>query len=112
MRKSPMSGYGAGGAFAASEAVFAGLVAELGGADAAGWTHAELEKRLQDRGRELLRQLLQDRMSLSAVTEQRLAGVADSDGVDPLEVWRVLYAASSRDGAVVWAARMAATWVS
>ncbi|BEK90127.1 hypothetical protein GCM10010198_43980 [Nocardia seriolae] len=34
------------------------------------------------------------------------------EGVNPLEVWRLLYAASSRDRAAAEAARTAAMWVS
>ena len=44
-------------------------------------THAELEDELESRGRELLRRMLQDHLTLRAATEPRLAAVADDAGV-------------------------------
>jgi hypothetical protein len=67
-------------AFAASSTRFDGLVAWLGGDQAAGMTHGELEERLHTEGLALLRQLLQDSLDLRAVQEQRLVEVIDADG--------------------------------
>jgi hypothetical protein len=67
-------------AFAASSTRFDGLVAWLGGDQADGMTHGELEERLHTEGLALLRQLLQDSLDLRAVREQRLVEVIDADG--------------------------------
>jgi hypothetical protein len=67
-------------AFAASSTRFDGLVGWLGGDQAAGMTHGELEERLHTEGLALLRQLLQDSLDLRAVREQRLVEVIDTDG--------------------------------
>jgi hypothetical protein len=50
--------------FAASRSVFAALACELSAEDATRLGHAELEELLELRGRELLRQLLQDHLDL------------------------------------------------
>ena len=42
----------------------------LSGTDASAWTHAELEEHLDEAGRELLRQLLQDHLDLRAMREE------------------------------------------
>lgn len=61
-------------AFSGSRDRFETVVSWLGGEEAAGLTHAELEARLQVDGRELLRQLLQDHLDLRAQREPRAAG--------------------------------------
>jgi hypothetical protein len=53
----------------------------LEGPEAAALAHAELEDQLDVRGRELLRTMLQDHLSLRAVSEVRMESVVDSDGV-------------------------------
>jgi hypothetical protein len=80
-----MSGYGerAGdGAFTRSREFFESVVAELAGNQAATRTHSELEERLGEQGRELLRRLLQDHLDLRARQEERLPGVTGSDRVE------------------------------
>ena len=52
--------------FAVSKAMFAALAAELAGPAAAGLTACELEDLLDERGREVIRQLLQDHFDLRA----------------------------------------------
>jgi hypothetical protein len=70
------------GAFGASRERFEAVVAWLDGAVSARLSHAELEERLQDDGRQLLRQLLQDHLDERAQREQRLVDVADAAGVE------------------------------
>jgi len=53
----------------------------LEGPEAAALAHAELEDQLDVRGRQLLRTMLQDHLSLRAVNEVRMQSVVDSDGV-------------------------------
>lgn len=65
--------------FAVSRAGFEALAAWLGGAEADGLEHAELEHRLASDGRDLLRQLLQDHLDLRASRERR-CDVVDADG--------------------------------
>jgi hypothetical protein len=72
--------------FAASRSVFDALALELGAEGAARLGHAELEDLLETRGRELLRQLLQDHLDLRQVREERAvrahpAPVTGTDGV-------------------------------
>jgi hypothetical protein len=67
-------------AFGGSQACFEEIVGWLEGADAGSLTHAELEDDLDQRGRELLRRLLQDHLDLRARREQRTE-VSDADGV-------------------------------
>jgi hypothetical protein len=72
--------------FAASRSVFAALAVELSAKDAARLGHAELEELLEGRGRELLRQLLQDHLDLRQLREERAvregpAAVTGADGV-------------------------------
>ena len=59
-------------AFARSRERFEGIVEWLGGEQADGLEHAELEDRLQVEGRELLRALFQDRLELRARREARV----------------------------------------
>ena len=67
--------------FAASREQFDTVLAWLGGEDAAGLEHAELEAGLQVTGRELLRRLLADHLELRARDEVRLDAVVDVAGV-------------------------------
>jgi len=76
--------------FAASRAAFVQLTAELAAPATAGLAHHELEELLGDRGRELLRQLLQDHLDLRAAREEQAVtgddaagrgGVVGADGV-------------------------------
>jgi hypothetical protein len=67
--------------FAASRALFDSTLGVLDGAAAAGLEHAELETHLQQAGRELFRQLMQDHLHLRAQREQRLPEVTDAEQV-------------------------------
>jgi len=72
--------------FAASRTAFDALTVELGAEGAARLGHGELEELLELRGRELLRQLLQDHLDLRQVREERAvrdrpAPVTGADGV-------------------------------
>jgi hypothetical protein len=64
------------------------VVGWLGGTDAAGLEHGELEAQLQTVGRALLCCLFQDHLDLRAGREQRLDGVADGEGVERRAVER------------------------
>ena len=78
-------------AFAGSRAAFDELTATLGSAEAGGWTHDQLEDRLETGGRELLRRLYQDHLDLRALREQhavqdalahgRAVAITDAEGV-------------------------------
>jgi hypothetical protein len=68
------------GQFAASYALFRGLVGWLAGEQAAGLTHAEVEERVHTEGVPVLRQLMQDHFDLQADREQQLDEVIDVDG--------------------------------
>jgi hypothetical protein len=59
--------------FAISKAMLAALAAELTGPAAAGLTACELEDLLDQRGREVIRQLLQDHYDLRAAREEQQA---------------------------------------
>ena len=66
--------------------MFDALAAELAGPAAAGLTAFELEELLDERGREVLRQLLQDHFDLRAVREEQQAReqrapVTGTDGI-------------------------------
>ncbi|MDQ2750377.1 MAG: ISKra4 family transposase [Actinomycetota bacterium] len=67
--------------FGGSRECFGEVLGWLQGPDAAASSHAELEDQLDRRGRELLRRMLQDHLSLRAVTESRLDGVLDADAL-------------------------------
>ena len=72
--------------FAASKDMFGVLAAELAGPAAAVLTACELEELLDERGREVLRQLLQDHFDLRAVREEQQARedrapVTGTDGI-------------------------------
>lgn len=67
---------------ASSRACFEQVLALLETGESATPSHAELEEHLQSRGRELLRRLLQDHLSLRATTQARLVlVVADGKGI-------------------------------
>ena len=85
-----MSGYADEAAAGAgrSRAVFDAVVAELADPECAQVTHAELEERLTERSRELMRQLFQDHVDVRAVREERRTGVVGADQV-PDEVLAV-----------------------
>jgi hypothetical protein len=77
-----MSGPGeAADRFGSSRQCVEELLGWLEGSDAAGLAHGELEDQIDARGRELLRRMLQDHLSLRAANEARLEAVIDSDGV-------------------------------
>jgi hypothetical protein len=59
--------------FAISKAMFTALAAELSGPAAAGLTACELEDLLDERGREVIRQLLQDHYDLRTAREEQQA---------------------------------------
>src|SRR6266568_2240300 len=72
--------------FAASRSAFTALTVELSAEPAARLGHAELEELLDLRGRDLLRQLLQDHLELRQVREERAVracpvAVTGADGV-------------------------------
>ncbi len=72
--------------FAVSRDLSGGLAAELAGPAAAGLTACELEELLDERGREVLRQLLQDHLDLRQMREEqqareRRAPVTGTDGI-------------------------------
>lgn len=77
-----MSGpVGSAAIFDAAQECFEEALGWLEGPDATALTHAELEDELDWRGRELLRRMLQDHLSLRAGTECRLEAVLDADAV-------------------------------
>jgi hypothetical protein len=67
--------------FSCSSGLFESVVSFLGSDEAAGLEHGELEERLEERSREVFRQLYQEHLDLRAEREQRLGGVVDSAGV-------------------------------
>lgn len=64
-----------------SRGCFEQLLGWLEGDQASSMTHAELEGELHTRGRELLRRMLQDHLTLRTRTERRLETVVDVDGL-------------------------------
>ena len=76
-----MPGYVVDEAFARSRDAFAEAEAWLGGPQAAGLEHGELEAVMEGRGRELLRLMLQDHLDLRAAREQRVERVTGPDRV-------------------------------
>ena len=68
-------------AFAPSRKCFGALEDWMASEEAAGLQHGELEEQLDVRGRELLRQLFQDRLDLTATREERRHDVTGEDGV-------------------------------
>ena len=77
-----MQGYvpGQDKAFAQSRECYQDLEDWMASAEAEGLQHGELEEQLDLRGRELLRQLFQDRLDLAAAREERRPDVAGEDG--------------------------------
>jgi len=78
-----MQGYvpGQDEAFAKSGKCFGELEDWMASEEAAGLQHGELEEQLDVRGRELLRQLFQDRLDLTSAREERRHDVTGQDGV-------------------------------
>jgi hypothetical protein len=74
--------------FGRSRALFESIVTGLAGPDCGAITHAEVEERLQDQGRELMRQLFQDHADLRAAREERRPVVTGSDHVERARVER------------------------
>jgi predicted nucleic acid-binding protein len=72
-------GAGGAGAFGASRERVESLVGLLDGEQAAGLSHFELEERLQTDGRELLRQLFEDHLSVRAERERSVEGLVGAD---------------------------------
>lgn len=68
-------------AFAESRRCFGELEQWAASEAAAGLRHADLEEQLGVRGRELIRQLFQDRLNATAAAEERRYDVAGEDGV-------------------------------
>ena len=68
-------------AFGAARGLFDALVDELGDPAADQLTHAELEERIATRGREVMRQMLQDHLDLRSIREPRRSEVTGSDAV-------------------------------
>ncbi|MFJ9483821.1 ISKra4 family transposase, partial [Streptomyces mirabilis] len=63
-------------AYVASRGAFECLVSTLAGDPARGMAHDELEELLEQQGRELLRQLMQDHLDLRARTEEAAARIS------------------------------------
>jgi hypothetical protein len=78
-----MQGYvpGQDTAFAQARDCYQGLEDWLASEGTAGLQHADLEEQLDVRGRGLMRRLLQDRLDLTALREERRHDVAGEDGV-------------------------------
>jgi hypothetical protein len=74
--------------FAISKAMFTALADELAGPSAAGLTACELEDLLDERGREVIRQLLQDHFGLRAVREEQRAREQRAPVTGPDEITR------------------------
>jgi hypothetical protein len=68
-------------AFGAARGLFDALVEELGDPAADELTHAQLEERIATRGREVMRQMLQDHMDLRSIREPRRSQVTGIDRV-------------------------------
>jgi hypothetical protein len=75
-------------AFARSRGVYAQIEGWLGSPEAAGLDHAALEEELAVRGRELMRQGLQDHLDLRAAREPREPQVAGPDGITRMRAER------------------------
>ncbi|MEU3202266.1 ISKra4 family transposase, partial [Streptomyces sp. NPDC006996] len=88
----PYDNRGTPEAFARSVSAFHLLTAALSGQEAGEWTHGELEEHLQEAGRALMRQLLQDHLDLRAMREEEhlvarpFVRVTGPDGI--LRPWR------------------------
>ena len=68
-------------AFGAARGLFDALVDELGDPAADELTHAQLEERIATRGREVMRQMLQDHLDLRSIREPRSSEVVGADQV-------------------------------
>ena len=68
-------------AFEASRECFEEALGWLAGPASSGLSHAEFEEQLDRRGRELLRNMFQDKLSLLAATETRRGDVVGSEGI-------------------------------
>jgi len=68
-------------AFSAPRCQFEGLTSFLESEECLAVEHAELESAIETRGRELLRQMVQDHLDLRALREVRRSAVVDGDGV-------------------------------
>lgn len=86
----PQRGVDAGAAegFERSVERFCQLTGWLGGEQARGLEHSELEARLSEDGRELIRLLLADHLDLRAASEPRLEGIVGADGMRRANVER------------------------
>jgi hypothetical protein len=87
--------------FAASADLFTVLTHQLAGAEAGGLTEAELENLVDGRGREVLRQLLQDHLDLRAAREEQAARQAQhpaATGADGITRTRLARAAGRQAG--------------
>jgi hypothetical protein len=67
-------------AFSASRGRFEQVCSFMGGEEASGLSHGELEARLTVDVRDLVRQLYQDHLDLRAAREKRLGDVVDAEG--------------------------------
>jgi hypothetical protein len=83
-----VSGYVAAAGFGRSREVFDAVVESLAGEPTAGMTHDQVEDWLVERGRELMRQLMQDHADLRAVREPRREAVLGFDAVARTRVER------------------------
>jgi len=78
--RSPVTGYAPEDVFACSREAFARIEEWLGSPEAGGLEHGKLEEHLEDRGRELMRLLMQAHLDARAAREERLAQVTGPDG--------------------------------
>ena len=69
-------------AFSGSRARFEDLAGLLASTECLAMEHGELESAVEARGRELLRQMLQDHLDLRALREERLGAVRDGQHVE------------------------------
>jgi hypothetical protein len=72
---------GALAAFTAARGLFESLVGDLADRATDRLTHGELEAMIGERGREVMRELLQGHMDLRSIREPQLKQIADADGV-------------------------------
>jgi len=79
------------GPFDLSRKVFESLIIELSGERGAAISHAELEELIAGRGRELLRQLLQDHLDLRAIRERAELSARAAAGLAPAGRTRIEY---------------------
>lgn len=68
-------------AFTAARGLFESLVGDLADRSTDGLTHGELETMISERGREVMRELLQGHMDLRSIREPQLKQITDADGV-------------------------------